>query len=44
MIASALQLVGLTILCVACWLIDPILGLAVAGLSSFAVGFILEAR
>ena len=44
MIDSALQLLGLAAICLAIWLWSTIAGIAAVGVSSFAVGFVLEAR
>jgi len=41
-IATALEIVGLIAMCVAAWLISPVLGLAATGVALFVVGWFME--
>jgi hypothetical protein len=41
-IATVLEIVGLIAMCVAAWLLSPILGLAVTGVALVLVGWFLE--
>jgi hypothetical protein len=41
-IATVLELVGIIAVCVAAWLISPVLGLATTGVAMFVVGWFME--